>query len=489
MIQYSVFLPEIWLTATAILILVWDLFLKKGKDRVFLSWVAGLGVLGALISLPCEGNFCCQANYSMGAFPLETFNGFLKLDPLAVYFKTVVLLATLLTLLITHRHFKAQPTPYPAEFLAILLFSAAGASALSAAQEVVTLYIALETLTISSYLLASFMKKDKKSNEAGMKYLLIGAFSSALLLFGFSYLYGLTGTTTLTGIAKALADQPVSPLGVVAVILVISGLAFKISLAPFHMWTPDVYEGAPTPVTAFLSTVSKTAGFAAFIRIFWVGLAVPSLQPVWVGLFAVLAAASIILGNLEALPQTNLKRLMAYSSIAQAGYISTGFLAGGQLGLTAVLFYLFVYLFANMGVFLCISLVSAKTGSEEIADFGGMWKRSPIIGVMLLVGLLSLAGVPPFAGFSGKWYLFGAAIHQGYTWLALVGMVFSVVSLYYYLMVAKQALINDAPEVSPIPVNALEKAALFLCIAVTVILGFWPTPIMKMAETAASSLF
>jgi NADH-quinone oxidoreductase subunit N len=157
--------------------------------------------------------------------------------------------------------------------------------------------------------------------------------------------------------------------------------------------------------------------------------------------------------------------------------------------LTAVLFYLFVYLFANMGVFLCISLVSAKTGSEEIADFGGMWKRSPIIGVMLLVGLLSLAGVPPFAGFSGKWYLFGAAIHQGYTWLALVGMVFSVVSLYYYLMVAKQALINDAPDVSPIPVNALEKAVLFLCIAVTVILGFWPTPIMKMAETAASSLF
>ncbi len=420
---------------------------------------------------------------------METFNGFLKLDCLAIFFKTVILLATLLTVLIAHRYFKTRATPYPAEFLAIVLFSAAGASALSSAQEVVTLYIALETLTISSYLLASFMKKDKASNEAGMKYLLIGAFSSALLLFGFSYLYGLSGTTTLTGMARAMAAQPVSPLGVLAVIMVIGGLSFKISLAPFHMWTPDVYEGAPTPVTAFLSTVSKTAGFAAFIRIFWVGLAVPSLQPVWVGLFAVLAAASIVLGNLEALPQTNLKRLMAYSSIAQAGYISTGFLAGGQLGMTAVLFYLFVYLFANMGVFLSIALVSAKTGSEDIVAFSGIWKRSPIIGVMLLVGLLSLAGVPPFAGFSGKWYLFGAAIHQGYTWLALVGMVFSVVSLYYYLMVAKQALVSDPSDSSPIPVNPLEKGALFICIAMTVVLGFWPAPVMKLAEMAASSLF
>jgi NADH-quinone oxidoreductase subunit N len=477
------------MVATAVLILLWDLFLKKDADRTILSWVAALGLVGALLSLPCQNNFCCSGVCAMPSFPRETFNGFLKLDALAVFFKTVILLATLITLLITHRHFKAYSTPYPAEFLAILLFSAAGASALSSAQEVVTLYIALETLTISSYLLASFMKKDKRSNEAGMKYLLIGAFSSALLLFGFSYLYGLTGTTTFAGMSRALADQPVSPLGVLAVIMVIGGLSFKISLAPFHMWTPDVYAGAPTPITAFLSTVSKTAGFAAFIRLFWVGLAVPSLQPVWVGLFAVLAAASIVLGNLEAIPQTNLKRLMAYSSIAQAGYISTGFLAGGQLGLTAVLFYLFVYLFANLGIFLSISLVSAKTNSEEITAFGGMWKRSPLIGVMLLVGLLSLAGVPPFAGFSGKWVLFSAAVHQGYTWLAMLGMIFSVVSLYYYLMVAKRALVDAPADSSPIPINLLEKAVLFLCITVTVILGFWPTPIMKLAETAASSLF
>jgi NADH-quinone oxidoreductase subunit N len=419
----------------------------------------------------------------------EAFGGFLKTDALAVFFKVVILLATLFTLLITFRHFKTNPTHYLPEFIAVLLFSAAGASALTSAQEIITLYVALETLTISSYLLASFMKKDKASNEAGMKYLLLGAFSSALLLFGFSYLYGFTGTTVISEIGKSLATQASSPLLTLAVIMIVAGLAFKISLAPFHMWTPDVYEGAPTPITAYLSVASKTAGFAAFVRLFWVGLSVPALQPTWISLFAVLAVLSIILGNLEALTQKNIKRLMAYSSIAQAGYISTGFLAGGQLGLTAVLFYLFVYLFANMGVFLAISIVSAKTGSEQIEDYAGMWKRSPLIGIVLLVGLLSLAGVPPFAGFSGKWYLFGAAISKGYTWIALVGMIFSVVSLYYYLQVARQALISAPKDDSPIEMSWIERSALIICVVLIVTLGFWPTPVMQMAQSAASALF
>lgn len=489
MINYSAFLPEIWLVCTAILILVVELFQAPESKRTVLNWISFIGVMGALLTLPCLGGLCCSGDCTLGTLPLQAFNGFLKTDGLAVFFKMLILLATLITLLITFRYFKTHPTLYRAEFLVILLFSAAGASALTSAQEIVTLYISLETLTISSYLLASFMKKDKGSNEAGMKYLLLGAFSSAVLLFGFSYLYGLTGTTVIADVAKSLAMQPASPLAVFAVILVVGGLAFKISLAPFHMWTPDVYEGAPTPVTAFLSVASKTAGFAAFIRLFWVGLNVPALQPVWVGLFAVLAAASIILGNLEAIPQKNIKRMMGYSSIAQAGYISTGFLAIGPMGLTAILFYLFVYLFANLGAFLAIVIVSHKTGSEQIEDYAGMWKRSPIIGVVLLVCLLSLAGVPPFAGFSGKWYLFGAAIAKGYTWLALVGMVFSVVSLYYYLQVVRQALISDPKDSSPIETSLLEKSVLILCVVVTVTLGFWPTPIMDLAQTAASSLF
>ncbi len=489
MIQYQVFLPELCLVGAAVLILLSDLFLEgESKKRIFF-WIATLGVLGAIWALPCLGGFgYCVGN---GAMPdsIQTFAGFLKTDRLAFFFKLLILLAALFTLLIASRYFKARPTPYLPEFLAILLFSAAGASALASAQEIITLYISLETLTISSYLLASFMKKDSFSNEAGMKYLLIGAFSSALLLFGFSYLYGLTGTTLIADIGNKLLGQPSSSLAVLALILVIGGLAFKISLAPFHMWTPDVYEGAPTPITAYLSTASKTAGFAAFIRLFWVGLPAPALQVVWAGLFAVLAAISIVLGNLEAIPQTNLKRLMAYSSIAQAGYISAGFLAGGNLGLTAVLFYLFIYLFANMGVFLAIAVVSAKTGSEKIEDFAGMWKRSPLIGAALLVCLLSLAGVPPFAGFAGKWYLFSAAISKGYTWLALVGMIFSVVSLYYYLQVVRQALVVEAKDPSPIEMGLLEKLVLVICILVTVTLGFWPAPVMDYARWAASTLF
>lgn len=440
-----------------------------------------------MLSLACLNGTCLFSGTAPSA-PIQAFGGFLGTDSLALFFKMIILLATLLTLVMTVRYFKNRTT-YAAEFLAILLFSAAGASALASSQEIITLYISLETLTISSYLLASFMKKDKGSNEAGMKYLLLGAFSSALLLLGFSYLYGLTGTTVIADIGKSLATQTVSPLLVLSIILVIAGLAFKISLAPFHMWTPDVYEGAPTPVTAFLSVASKTAGFAAFVRLFWVGLSSQAVLPVWVGLFAVLAAMSIILGNLEALPQRNIKRMMAYSSIAQAGYISTGFLAGGKLGLTAVLFYLFAYLFANLGAFLAIVIVSGKTGSDQIEDYAGMWKRSPLIGVVLLVCLLSLAGVPPFAGFSGKWYLFGAAVHMGYTWLALVGMVFSVISLYYYLQVVRQALVSEAKDPSPIEINPLERAVLLVCIIFTVTLGFWPTPIMDVAQAAAATLF
>lgn len=488
MIQVTAFLPELWLIGAAIFLLVFDLARKPEKGYRAVYWIAGLGTLGALFSLVFLGGGCPFPACPVSV-PAQAFAGFLKTDSLALFFKMVILLAVLFTVIMTIRYFKSHSTPYQAEFLAILLFASAGASALASSQEIITLYISLETLTISSYLLASFMKKDKASNEAGMKYLLLGAFSSALLLLGFSYLYGMAGTTVIADISKILASQPASPMLVLAVILVISGLAFKISLAPFHMWTPDVYEGAPTPVTAFLSVASKTAGFAAFVRLFWVGLSAVLIMPVWTGLFAVLAALSIILGNLEALPQRNIKRMMAYSSIAQAGYISTGFLAVGPLGLTALLFYLFVYLFANLGAFLAIVIVSAKTGSDQIGDFAGMWKRSPLIEVVLLVCLLSLAGVPPFAGFVGKWYLFGAAVKMGYTWLAMVGMIFSVLSLYYYLQVVRQAFVVDAKDLSPIEINLLEKSALLICILLIIVLGFWPKPIMDIAQTAAMTLF
>ncbi|HET9869346.1 MAG TPA: NADH-quinone oxidoreductase subunit N, partial [bacterium] len=447
--------------------------------------LAFLGVVGALLTLPCPWGPCAGVCW----VPTSTFNGYLGVDGLSIYFKSVILLGTLFTLVMAFRYFESKQVRHRAEFLAILLFSAAGATSLAGSREIITLYVSLETLTISSFLLAAFLKKEKGSNEAGLKYLLMGAFSSALLLFGLSYLYGLTGTTMIAEMAKRLADQPASAIEVLAVILVVAGLSFKISLAPFHMWTPDVYEGAPTPVTAYLSVVSKTAGFAAFTRIFWGGLAAPAILPVWVGLFGVLAALSMVLGNLEALPQTNLKRLLGYSSIAQAGYLAVGFLAGGELGMTALLFYLVAYLFANLSLFLVVGLVAARTGGERIVDFAGLWKRAPFLGLTLAVGLFSLAGLPPFAGFAGKWYLFSAAVAKGYLWLALIGVLFSAVSLYYYLQIVRQALLADPADASPIPVSWLEKAFLGLSVAALILFGVWPTPIAQAAQAAAATLF
>jgi len=487
--QIGAFLPELLLIGTAIFVLLVELFFDFENKKNAINGLAFLGVLGSLFSLPCLGNFCCSSSCSLGPLPVQAFNGFLKTDELALFFKTIILLATLYTLLASFRYFESHNIRHRSEFLAILLFSAAGASSLTSAQEIITLYVSLETLSISSFLLAAFMKKDRASNEAGMKYLLLGVFSSALLLFGFSYLYGLTGTTVIAEIGKSLSAQPVSSIEVFAVILVVAGLAFKISLAPFHMWTPDVYEGAPTPVTAYLSIASKSAGFAAFVRLFWVGLSAPSIAPIWIGLFSILAALSMILGNLEALPQTNIKRLLGYSSIAQAGYLSVGFMVGGQLGITALLFYLFVYLFANMGVFLTATIVSSKIGSEQIVDYAGLWKRSPFLGVVLMVGLLSLAGLPPFAGFVGKWYLFSAAISKGYIWLVVIGVIFSVVSLYYYLQVVRRALFLEPKDVSPIEIGPYEKLALGVSVVVIILLGFWPTVMLQAAQSAASSLF
>jgi len=483
-IEFSAFQTEIWLIATALLIIGVGLFLPGQKKAM--DWLALLGVLGALLTLPCSGSRCGAV---VCAMPPEAFHGFLRVDGLAVFFKGLILLGTFLALVASFRYLDSQAVRHRSEFLAILLFSAAGATSLAGSQELITLYVSLETLTISSFLLAAFLKKDKASNEAGLKYLLLGAFSSALLLFGFSYLYGLTGTTVIAEMGKSLLAQPSSAIEVLAVILVVAGLAFKISLAPFHMWTPDVYEGAPLPVTAYLSVVSKIAGFAALARIFWVGLTAPALLPVWTGLFAVLAALSMILGNLEALPQTNLKRLMGYSSIAQAGYLVTGLLAGGTLGIGALLFYLAAYLFANLGVFLVAAVVSSKTGGERIVDYAGLWKREPFLAAVLTAGLFSLAGLPPFAGFAGKWFLFSAAVAKGYTWLALLGVLFSAVSLYYYLQIVRQALLAEPKDPSPIEAGLLEKCVLGFCLMAIVLFGFWPTPIAQWAQSAASSLF
>jgi len=476
-IATAAFSVELILLGTSLLVLGWDLFLKEGskKDILYILAFLGTGAATLLVYDRCP--------WSTGT----AFAGFLVTDSLALFGKGIILIATLYTLAMLVRYLKKAGERYAAEFIGILLIASAGATALASSREIITLYISLETLTISSYLLASFAKKDAASNEAGMKYLLLGAFSTALLLFGFSYLYGLTGTTMIEEMASRLRLMPPGPLGVFAVILVVAGLAFKIALVPFHMWAPDVYEGAPTPVTAYLSVASKTAGFMAFIQLFVLGLTVPGLEEVWMGLFGVLAVLTMAVGNLAAIPQTNIKRMMAFSSVGQAGYIILGILAADKLGITAVLYYLFLYAFTNFGIFYSIQLVSHKTGNDLIEDYAGLSRRQPLIAATFLVCLLSLAGVPPLAGFTGKWYLFSAAVQRGYVILVFFGILFSVVSLYYYLQVIRKAYITEPKDASEIPVHPMEKAILLFSIVMTVVLGAFPGAFMRLAEAAAST--
>lgn len=477
MIRWEVFYTEVILVLTALVLLIVDLLWKNISHRFF----AALSGTGLLLS------FLPQF-LSFQKFQGTAFAGFLEKDAWALFFQGLIVLGTLLTVVMVDRFWKGTPTAYPAEFLAILLFSAAGGCAVAGARELLTLYIGLETLTISSYLLAAYLKKQATSHEAGLKYFLVGAFSSALLLMGFSYLYGLAGTSRLDVIADRLAQTPETVMMQTALVLITAGLAFKISASPFHMWTPDVYEGAPTPITAYLSVVSKAVGFAAAARIFYVAFSNPVLEQSTVWLLGLLSALSMVWGNLAAIPQEGLKRMLAYSTIGQAGYLLLGVMTLDRLGATAMLYYLFLYLFANLGAFTAVNIVATHLGSDRISEMKGLAVRSPILAATFLLTFLSLAGVPPFAGFLGKWYLFSAAIRQGAVWLVVIGILFSVVSLYYYLQVIKQAYIRETSEKTSIAVTGVEKSVLWICMVFSVLLGVYAKPFMKLAQVAAHAL-
>jgi len=358
---------------------------------------------------------------------------------------------------------------------------------LSSAGDFITLYLGLETMTITFYILTGYNKDDSKSVEAGVKYLILGALSSGVLLYGLSLVYGLTGTTVIADVAtklQAFESMPAALL--VGLVFLIAGFGFKISAVPFQMWSPDVYEGAPTPVTAFLAVGSKAAAFAIMVRLFFV--AFPAFDVQWKLLFAALAALTIIIGNLVAIPQTNIKRMLAYSSIAQAGYIMTGVVAANAAGVKGVAFYAMLYVFATMGAFIVVMTFSANTGSDEIKDYAGLAQRSPLMASVLTVSLLSMAGIPPLAGFAGKFYLFSAIVNQGYLWLVIIGLLMSMASVYYYLSVVKVMFMADSPSDSPIVVPAGAKAALLISMIITVILGVWPQPLSVLANLAANSL-
>ena len=437
-------LPELGLTLLALVILFMEVYLPPQR-RIWIAYtsVVSLALLALvpLIWAPTAGGELA-------------WGGMVRHDSLSQVFKVMILLAGALT---SWMAIDSRRLANKGEFHLILVIATLGGCLLSASTDVIMLFVALETTSIPLYILAAFRRGDARSVEGGMKYFLYGAFTSAIMLFGLSLLYGFTGVTSFAGIAAALgASTGIGLLPIlVALVLIAVGFGFKISAVPFHFWTPDVYEGAPTPVTGFVSVASKAASFALLMRFFAAvfpeGLLLggQSIQQYWVNILAAGAAITMTFGNVVALAQRNMKRLIAYSSIAQAGYALIGVTAmvgSGEIAVAAVSFYLFMYTFTNLLIFAVVLRFASENRSDEIAAFAGLSRRSPRLALAMTIGLLSLAGIPPTAGFFGKFFLFTAAVDAGYTWLALLGVINAIVALYYYLVVVKVMYVDRSAD-------------------------------------------
>ena len=423
----------------------------------------------------------------------EAFLGSFYSDNLSLAFRGIIALSTLVSLLISWRYTEQSGSPI-GEFAAIVLSATLGAMLLCGSTDLISVFISLETLSVASYLLSGYLKRDPRSSEAALKYLLVGSAAAAVYLYGSSLLYGLSGSTNLTNIGIEIISKP-SFITSLSLVFVLSTVAFKIAAVPFHQWTPDVYEGSPTPVVAFLSVGSKTAGFAFAIRILITTFI--AFDDQWKLLFTILAILSMALGNVVALAQTSMKRMLAYSSIGQAGFVMIGIVSGTQDGLSAAVLYLAAYLFMNLGAFSCVILFSLKTGSDKISDYSGLYQKDPLITLGLSICLLSLGGLPPMLGFFGKIYLFfaGWANHQ-YA-LVIIGLVTSVISIYYYISVIKMMVVKEPQEASEIVKSYPEtnwkiiglpplRVALYTCLAVTALGGILSNPLFKLANTAVS---
>jgi len=414
------------------------------------------------------------------------FGNMYMVDTFGSFFKISFILAAVLVTMFSISY--VEELGYnQGEFFALMVLSLLGMMVMTSAVDFITFYLGLELMTISFIILTAYRHGDKASSEAGMKYMLLSAMSSGILLYGLSILYGACGSTLYSDVINVISGENIQPLTVIGLVFLLAGFGFKISMVPFHMWSPDIYQGAPTPVTAFLAIGSKSAALAAMIRMFMTAL--PETRDVWMTLVIVLCAMTIILGNFVAIPQTNIKRMLAYSSIAHAGYLLMGLVAFTSLGVAAILYYVVLYIFANAGAFACINAFGNMTGSDEIKDYTGMWKRSPAIASVLLLCLLSLAGIPPLAGFVGKFYLFTAIIDQGYIWLAFLGIGMSMVSVYYYLIVVKVMFLGNPVDDTPVPVSLGTKTVMFISAAASLFLGLYPDPLTNIATKVAQLFF
>ena len=466
------FSPEILLVIFAVAVIILDLVVKNRESAA----VAHLSLVGCL----CTFAAVLFTHFSFGdEGPVSLFLGMIRLDEFSSFFKVLLLLATAATILFSLRS-EELDARLKGEYYALLLAITLGMFLMASSTNLLMIFISLETVSLTSYILAGFLTHNPRSSEAAFKYITYGAVASGTMLFGLSLLFGMTGTGDLAQISgrltELLASGEVTPLAVlIAITFVLAGVGYKIASVPFHMWSPDVYEGAPIPITAFLSVASKSAGFALFIRFFYAGFGSTELiQAVdWPFMLAIVSALTMTVGNLAALPQQNVKRLLAYSSIAHGGYLLMGGVLLTSEGIGAILFYLVVYLFMNLGAFYVVVLIANEVGSEMVEGYRGLSSRAPLVAWAMVIFLVSLAGIPPVAGFFGKWLLFTAVLEQGYYWLALVGLLNSVVSLYYYARIVKAMFFEEAGEdTSRVSFSTGTFALLSTFVIPTIFIGF-----------------
>ncbi len=481
--NFGLFIPELSLVAFAIVVILLDLFIQRK------GWLVVVSIVGLVVS----------AGFTIamwGGSAQSIFNNMLAVDNFALFFKLLFLGIAALVILASV-DYVSKFARFRGEYYALVLLSTLGMMLMAATAELISIYIALELTSISLYVLVGFLK-DPKSSEASLKYLLLGAVASAVLLFGMALIFGFTGKTQLGEIAQAI--QAMSPQTVLAspglilgIVLLVAGFGFKIAAVPFHMWVPDVYEGAPTPITAYLSVASKAAGFAIILRVFYSAFGLPQwLSLEWGLIFAVLSAIGMTVGNVIAIPQTNIKRMLGYSSIAQAGYLMVGLAAIGFspmaaiVGRSSLLFFLACYAVTNLGAFIAIIAISNKLNSDLIDDYSGMGKRAPLLALALTLCLISLIGIPPAAGFMAKFYIFSGAVQHGLLWLVIIAVINSVISAYYYLRVVKVMWLGEPVSEEKVPSSGALRVALALSCLGVLLLGIIPGYVMGLAELAAS---
>jgi len=447
--------PEIIMTISATVLLLLELIFKNKGVLAF------IGIVTAAVVL-----------YTIPSSHGQTFGGMFISDTYSTYFKLIFMINLVLTVLISLRHIQREKAEY-GEYYSLLLFATSGMMLMASAKDLIILYLGLELMALSTYILAGIKRHDIKSNEAAIKYFLLGAFSSALLLYGISLLYGMTATMDIYKIAEHLKTTEVTTTLLLSMILIVVAFSFKIAAAPFHMWAPDVYEGAPTSITAFMSVGPKAAGFAVIGRVFYT--AFQNIQADWTPILIGIAILTMAVGNILALVQTNIKRMLAYSSIAHAGYMLIGIIPGTQESMSAMMVYMLIYAFMNIGAFAIVILLEK---GEELSDYEGLSKSHPLVAALMLVFMFSLTGIPPTAGFIGKFNLFMAAIKAGYTWLVVIAVIFSAISAYYYLRVVMNMYMKEMKEEAAIVPSPSLGLAILITVVMVFVIGIMPSVVI-----------